>query len=260
MTRTRALRPVTLLSLCLATACGGGSGSSPTTPSAPAPPPNTTTFQGTIAGSSGDQTGTLTVTVQGQVASARPWLWLPFISTLHAQSVSASGSVHVSGGSTTSLTGTFDTATRALTLSGGGFSFTGSANAGVITGTYASPSGATGAFSSRSTAGGTVTVYCGDAIGAGGGIRGAFNIVVSEASGAVSGAFSQWFDNPPTLGTITGQATGGALSLVFTATAGQYAGESGTGTGTIQGGSVSGTAPAGSGGAGRFSGSTSRCQ
>lgn len=245
------------LAIVIAASCGGSknSGSSPTSPTSAA----STTFQGTIAGSASSQSGTLAVTVQTQVAAASPSSFrLPFVATLHAQgtSVTATGSLRLIGGSTTSLTGTYDSSSRALNLSGSGFALAGSASGAVITGSYTGPNNATGTFASRSTASGTVTAYCGNTFGNGPSaseITGVFNFVVSDASGAVSGTFSITADSPPTVGTITGQVTGGALSFTFNATAGRFAGESGAGSGTIQGGSVSGSA------GGAFSGSTSRC-
>jgi len=259
---TRKLWPYACIALVLVAAgsCGDSSGGSPTTPSpapAPAPAPSTT-FQGTIAGS-GNQTGTVTITVQAQVAGlSRSILW-PFVATLEAQGVSASGSVHVAGSSTTTLSGTFDTATKAVALSGGGFAFSGSADAATVTGTYSAPGGASGAFASRSSASSTVSVYCGNVFGSGPSaneITGVFNLVVSDASGAVSGAFTIGADDPPTLGSITGQVTGTALNFTWTSTAGRFAGESGTVTGTIQAGTFSGTSSTGN----PVSGSTSKCQ
>lgn len=241
--------------LLMSVVAGCGGSSSPTTPS---PAPASTTFQGTIAGS-GNQSGTLNVTIQSQVAAVRPLLHLTLVATLHAQSVSASGSVHVAGGNTTSLTGTFDTATKAVRLSGGGFAFSGSASGPVVTGTYTAPGGASGAFATRSTASGAVTSYCGNVFGSGASsneVTGIFNFTVSEASGALSGTFTIGADNPPTIGTLTGQVSGTAVIITFTATAGRFAGESGTIAGTIQGGTFSGTSATGN----PVSGSPGRCQ
>lgn len=242
--------------------CGGSknssSGGNPTSPTPAATP--STTFQGIIAGTT-NQTGTLTVTVQAQVAAVSPSFFkLPFVVTLHAQgtSVTATGSVRAAGGSATALTGTYDTSSRALSLSGSGFTFTGSASGAVLSGTYTGPSGVAGRFSSRSTAGGAVTVYCGNIFGRGNSaneITGVFNFVVSDTSGAVSGAFIISADTPPTVGSITGQVSGTALSFTGTSTSGRFAGETITGTATIQAGSITGT-----GGGNAISGSTSRCQ
>ena len=95
---------------------------SPSSPTAPSSPP--TAFQGTVAGT-GNQSGTLTVTVQTVVAaSSASFFGFPFVATLHAQTttVAATGSLHLIGGSTIALTGTFDSSPKAFHLSGGGFS------------------------------------------------------------------------------------------------------------------------------------------
>jgi hypothetical protein len=250
----------------LAVGCGSKTPSAPSpTPSAsPAPTaaPTSTTFQGTIAGANG-QTGTLAVTVQAQVAAASgsifrwPLFRLPFVAVLHAQATTAAtGNVHVAGSSTTGLTGTYDSSTKALSLSGSGFTFTGSSSGAAVTGTYSGPNGAAGAFSSRSTAGGSVTVYCGNVFSSGPGqqnvVTGVFNLAVSGASGAISGAY-----HINRSGYITGQMSGSAFSITYTD---RTTGEQGSATGTIQNGTVSGSAPASSGGSNPFSGSTSKCQ
>jgi hypothetical protein len=248
----------TCLALLAAASCGD-SNSSPSpaapSPSPPAPAPSTT-FQGTIAGTTG-QTGTLTVTIQSQIASASRSIFWPLVATLEAQSVGATGSVHVAGGSTTTLSGTYDPASRALNLSGGGFTFTGSASGAVVSGTYNAPSGVSGAFSTRSAANGTVTTYCGNFVAKNdpNEIRGVFNLVVSGSS--VSGVMNMFADTPPTIASVTGQVIGTAISISWTATSGQYAGESGAATGTIQGGTV--TLTGGSDG-GTMTLSTSKCQ
>lgn len=251
-----------LFACVLVASCGSdsssSSGTTPTTPTTPTPTPATTTFQGTIAGATGE-TGTMTVTVQAQVTSAVPsfFRW-PFVATLHAQgSVTATGSFRAAGGATTTLTGTYETSTRALSLTGGGYTFTGTASGATINGTYTGSSGAAGSFSSRSTASGTVTVYCGSIFGTNGtDVTGVFNLVVSEGNGAVAGTF-YFLSSPFRNGPITGQLTGTSLSITYTD---RVSGGSGTGTGTIQSGSVTGSSPAQSGGSNPFSGSTSRCQ
>ena len=216
---------------------------SPTTPTA------TTTFQGVIAGTN-DQTGTLAVTIQTQVASA---FLSPFrqmlVATLFAESVNATGTVHVAGSSNVSLNGTYDSTSKNVSLSGGGFNFAGAVSNGAITGTYQGPNGVTGNFGGRTTTGGTVTTYCGNVFGTDGPATGVFNLAVSGSTGAVSGAFRV----SPYSGFITGQVTGTALSLTYTD---PVAGQTGTATGTVQNGAVSGTSNSGN----PFSGTTAKCQ
>ncbi|MGE0447288.1 MAG: hypothetical protein AB7P99_18840, partial [Vicinamibacterales bacterium] len=78
---------------------------------------------------------------------------------------------------------------------------------------------------------------------------------LSEASGAASGVFTITADDPDTIGTLTGQATGSAVSFTARATAGRYTGETLNFTGTIQGGTFRATTPSGN----PVSGSTGRC-
>ena len=238
------LRPLLVLLVgILVSACG----KSPTTPG------TTTTFQGVIAGSSG-QSGTLAVTVQAQVAAAFvPRLQWPFVATLQAQatSVAATGTLHLVGGATTDLTGTFDTSSKALSLSGGGFALTGSLNGAVVSGTYTGSGGVTGRFSSLSASSGTVTTYCGTIFSSGQGsvATGVFNVEVLQSSGAMSGAFNVL---PNNAGTITGQVTGTAFTITYV----DSTGSTGGGSGTIQNGALNGVSTS----TNPFSGSTSACQ
>lgn len=248
MHRSHGLLATVLVGL-LYIACGGSS------PSAPELPGASTVFQSIIAGND-NQTGTLTVTVQSQVSALQSWLRLPLVATLHAQAVSASGSVHIAGGSTTSLTGTFDTTTRVLSVSGGGFAFAGTATSTTLTGSYTAPGGATGVFAGRSTASGTVRSFCGKTVGGTGDVTGVFSFTVADASGALTGSFTISTDTPPTVGTLVGQVTGASVAITATATGGRFVGETLAFTGTIQGGTFTGTDPNGR----PISASTAGCQ
>ena len=245
MSDKRILRVVVAVLFSAVMACGKST--SPTSPD------TSTTFKGVIAGANG-QTGTLTITVQVQLASRSPSRFeMPLVATVHAQatSVTATGTLHIAGGSTTSVTGTFDSSSKALNLSGGGFTFSGALSGTVMTGTYSAPGGVTGAFSSLSTTSGGVTAYCGNIFGAGNTsvITGVFNLEVSDATGAVSGAFVV----APDYGYLTGQVTGTSLTISYTD---KNTGETGTGTGTVQNGSLNGVSSTNN----AFSGSTAQCQ
>lgn len=139
------------LAVFVACACLSACGGATSTPSTPTTPSQTTAFQGTVAGSAG-QNGTLTVTVQTTVAaSLASSFHFPFVATLHAQTtstVTATGNLTLTGGSNIPLTGTFNTSTKALSLSGSGFTFTGTFSGGLLSGTYTGPNNAEGAFSS----------------------------------------------------------------------------------------------------------------
>jgi hypothetical protein len=228
-------------------ACGGSSSSVSPTPT----PAASTSFSGTIAGPNG-QTGTLAVTISAQIARVRPKWTLPIVATVYAQStsVAATGSVHLAGGATTNVSGTYDTSSKVLAVSGGGYSFTGAISGAAATGSYTAPGVTTGLFATRSTSAGTVTSYCGNVFSAGNPNQsmGVFNLAVTDATGAISGAFNlgQYY------GQITGQATGATFSISWK----DNFGEPGTGTGTIGGGALSGTSNTNN----PFSGRTSACQ
>jgi hypothetical protein len=244
--------------------CGGGNSSTsgPATPSTP-----TTTFQGTIAGSTG-QSGTIDVTVQTTVAYLAPRSF-SLVQTLHAQTtgtVAATGSLHLAGGATTALTGTFDSSAKTLSLSGGGFTFSGLSSAGGLSGNYTGPGNATGGFSALSSAAGAVTRYCGtytstapDINSPNGTYResGVWTLQVSS-SGAATGTSTSTQTNsaafpPGQTGSISGRVTGTTFTM--------NSAEGGSGTGTIQNGSVTGTTVTPSGrGSGTFTGSTGACQ
>src|SRR5215467_8339842 len=149
-----------ILGMLVMTGCG--SSSSSTAPSA-----NVGTFHGTFTGSGG-QVGTLTVTTTGVAAIERPVQRFAvieraraaFFPVVSAAVSTATGSAQVMGGSTTSLSGTYDSSSQALSLTGGGFSFTGNITSDGIAGTYTSSSDS-GSFSALSSTAGAVTTYCG---------------------------------------------------------------------------------------------------
>src|SRR5262245_3294828 len=115
-------------------ACGGAS--SPTGSATPTPTPEpTTTFSGTIAAPNG-LSGPIAIVVHALVAvSAKA-------GTLAV--ASATGTINLENGGTVALTGTYDSSSGALTLSGGGYSFTGTVAKGEIFGTFTAPDGRIG--------------------------------------------------------------------------------------------------------------------
>jgi hypothetical protein len=210
------------LSIVLAVFGFSCSGSS-TTPSS-----NTTTFQGTLAGSGG-QAGTLSITVQALVtvpAAGPP--------------AAATGSLHLIGGSTTSLAGTFDPSTNGVNLSGGGFTLIGTATGGVLSGSYTSQASGAGPFSTLNATAASATTFCGTFADQSkpGGEFGIFNVTIA-ASGAASGAgVSKNVPNDPGF-LITGQLTGSTLAFAtFDLMSHKM---TGTATATVQGTSLNGT-------------------
>jgi hypothetical protein len=190
----------------------------------------TTTFQGTIAGTS-NQSGAFTVTIQTVVAA----------SAIGKQSTAtAAGTLTLAnGGGAVTLNGTFDTAGNTLSLVGGGFALTGTINQGAATGRYTGPNNGSGLFAGLDASRNAVTTLCGTWVGSGG--SGVWNLQVS-ASGAASGITS---GGAGVL--LNGQLNGTALTL--TSSEGIHA------IGVVQNGSVTGTFDGG----GTFSGSSNAC-
>jgi|GEM_PF-484233 len=192
---------------------------------------SSTTFNGTLAGNGG-QTGTITVTVQSTVASSSLF---SIIRRAEAQStVSASGECVFVGQPPVSLSGTFTPSTGALSLTGDGTTFTGTASGGQMSGTFSNPTtGLSGGFSGLS---GTVTTYCGTyqhAPECPTGDSGTFNVQIDSA-GNLSGT------------TQVTSGSGSPVSLSGTVTGNTFSGTSNQGnafSGTISadGNSVSGT-------------------
>jgi hypothetical protein len=215
-----------------------GCGASPTSPT-----PTITRFQGTLAGTGG-QSGTVDITVQTATAARAAFSFPSFVEVLHAQGpVSAGATITLVTGSTASLTGTYNGATKGLNLSGGGFTLIGTLNGVTVAGSVTGPGGTTGAFSSLNATSAAVTVYCGTFQSLGGTEIGVWNLEVT-ATGAASGVVGS---NLSPASVITGQVNGNTLTLT---------GATGGGaTGMIGGGVVTGTGSHDT----VFAGSTSSC-
>jgi len=149
----RTLRLVALVGILAACSGGepgdGGGGGGATT---------TTTLSGALAAADG-RTGTLSLT--GQVPAASTVAAPTGVSLSVQATISLAGKVELSDGSTATLSGTWDNTTGAITITGGGYSFTGTFVNGVLSGPFTGPS-IEGIFSLRVT--GTSAgsdVYCG---------------------------------------------------------------------------------------------------
>lgn len=208
-------------------------------PVVPAPATAATTFAGTIAGANG-QSGRLSVTVQTSLAAAVSAPLLTAQSTAEkAQAVSQATGTLVTGGSTVSLSGTYDSTTTAISLGGGGYTFTGTIANGILSGSYMGPNNASGGFSSLNATTAPVTRYCGTFTENAQAGSGVFNVEVS-ANGVLSGnSIGTSGDARPSV--LTGQVTGSTFSATSTTAVDRQ-----TITGTIQNGTISGTFPGGS--------------
>jgi hypothetical protein len=197
----------------------------------------TTTFAGTLAGKNG-QTGTLSVTVQTtSIASAST---LVQSGVEKVQSVAQSSGVLVTGGATINLTGSYDSSTAGLTMTGGGYAFSGAVSGGAFSGSYTGPSNGDGAFSALNATQTPVTRYCGNWND--GQITGTFNVQIS-ANGSLTG------DTYGGKGvTLNGQKTGTSISGTSS--------EGVSFSGTVLNGSISGTFVPTGGGSGVFTGGT----
>jgi hypothetical protein len=205
-----------------------------------------TTYAGTIAAVGGGS-GTLTVNIPTSSSTASaPVTTATMTGKVLAErtqaTVTATGTL-VIGSTTTSLTGTYDTVTKAVSLGGGGYNFSGNVSSGSFDGSYTGPSGASGSFATLNTTQTLVTAYCGTFRQTKGGTNtGTFNLQVS-LKGTISGSYS----GMDGAGRISATATGSTFT--GTSTGGD------TVTGNISGTSVSGTYADGEGSEGTFAGS-----
>jgi len=128
-------------------------------------------------------------------------------STAKSRDSGVSGTLSMlTGGTPIAITGTWDSASGALTLSGGGFTFDGKVDQKGISGTYQSPAG-DGAFTLLAASEATISLFCGTFSGAG---SGTWNVAAAEGGGA-SGAFAN--ADGSSAGTFSGTWSNGKLSL-----------------------------------------------
>jgi hypothetical protein len=188
----------------------------------------TTTYAGTIA-SSGDFSGTLTVNIPTSAISASAATTATAVERSKSL-VNVTAKLVIFGtNETIPLTGTYETTTRAITLVGGGYTFTGTVNSqGKIDGTWTGPSNRTGAWGLVDTSRTFVTAYCGTFKFTGTTITGNFNITTA-LSGALTGTYSSSEGAGRLSGTVTGSTFTG------TSTGGD------TVTGTVSGTTISGS-------------------
>ena len=101
-------------------------------------PPGTSTLVGTMAGAAVGGPVHLTLPTSNPAPQSGP-------ASAHA-AVTATGTFTPNGAGAIALTGTYDLATKALSISGGGYTFTGTYLSGVLKGTWSrtAPSAATG--------------------------------------------------------------------------------------------------------------------
>src|SRR4029077_8252281 len=212
------------------TACG----SSSTAPS------TSTTLVGVIADAS--ESGVLTVTVSSGTLTVLPRTGslLAFLSAAtpaYASAlvgVSATATLKIQGGASISLTGTYDTGTHTLSLSGGGYAFTGTYSNGLLSGTFTNPTGLTGGFSAQAGSTSSVVGYCGTYAGA---ASGYWNLTLDSTNNLISGIAVDTQSGG--ISSVAGTASGNAWSGTYARTGGT--GGTGTWSMTLSGTNLTGT-------------------
>jgi hypothetical protein len=206
------------LAILLVSACGsdgggsnGGGGGGATT----------TEFVGILSSDDGLESGSLAVTVS--TATPAP----PAPTSVALAIVTASGTLTLVGGTPVALTGSYDDATGALTITGGGYSFTGVYDgSNRLEGTYTGPTTAGTFVSAQSD--GTTEAFCGSYAGDD---QGLWNFVI-DGNDILGEAVSV---NSGTSAPLDGSINGNAISILFPGTQQVLA------TGTRSGSTVSGT-------------------
>ena len=185
---------VAILCVALATAaCSKGL-------SSPAAPTNTTTlsFSGVFAGATEGGTFQLSaaVPVSSATFAARADVLFQSVAT-----VAATGTLKIAAGSTITLTGTYNPATKVFTMSGSSYSLTATVANNAVAGTYTGPSTSGSVSALPAPPGVTVTSYCGTFAGT---ESGRWNVAMS--AGVVTGAASTPEGSVQLSGTLSGTA------------------------------------------------------
>src|SRR5712691_541915 len=141
---------VALIAALAAAACQSERPTAPQTPTT-----TTTTFQGVLAGPLGES-GVITLTTGTEAAAAASARLAGAVTTSSAVTENLSGRLLIIGSASIDLTGTLNTATGAIAVSGGGYSFAGTLSSGKVSGTYTGPNGA-GTFTGLSSTASTPT-------------------------------------------------------------------------------------------------------
>jgi hypothetical protein len=224
-----------LATLALVAACGGsdgGGGGGATT----------TAFSGIVSSGDGSASGSISVSVK----TTSPIRADPTSPAL--VSVEVSGTLHI-GGSTITLSGTYDTESNAFSVSGGGYTFDGVFD-GVdrLEGTWTGPGGTSGTF--VATLSSTASAFCGHYAADDQSDNGTFSFVTSGSILRGEAVSSVDHTNIALDGTVNGND----LTIFFPGTTTPLA------TGLRNGTGVSGHFDDQQGTTGSWSGSVSECQ
>ncbi len=168
-----------------------------------------TTFDGVVTLASGTN-GTFSLTIPAVASSSSAVETTAAVEKAAAveralATVTVSGSYTPPTGAAVTLTGTYNTVTRAINLSGGGYTFTGSVSGtGAVSGSFTGPS-VTGSFGGGKKAAGTTSKgYCGTYSGhdEDGPTSGTLSFVVSGTT--LTGSHRSGGDGGPISGTVSG--------------------------------------------------------
>lgn len=194
------------------TSSGGSSGTTETG----------TKFRGTLTGKG--ESGVIDMTLPAGVKTAS----LDVLAD-PAPANTVVATVNLGGGKTINLTGTYDAATKTITISGNGYTLTGTLNGSTLSGTYTGPNGA-GSFSLQAAVTGAVNVYCGSYVSSEAGKgSGTWNLV-QGADNKLSGSYTETTGGS---GLLSGTLTGGAIALTVST--------GGVANGTLSGDKIDGT-------------------
>lgn len=213
---------VAMLTCGLLSACSSNSTS----------PSTSTTLVGVVANAT--ESGSLTITIAtGTLALAPPAgskvRVFSVVTPAYASAasvVNATGTLAIQGGATITLTGTYDTGTHTLSLSGGGYTFTGTYANGVLSGTFTNPTGGAGGFTTQSGSTTSVVAYCGTFTGSD---MGYWNLTVNLTTLVATGI------HVSTVGQGTGLLTGTVSGSSISGTSVEPQGVGGTFAGTFSG-------------------------
>ncbi|HYQ87085.1 MAG TPA: hypothetical protein VES59_07585, partial [Bacteroidota bacterium] len=134
-----------------------------------------TTYAGTFAGSS--ESGSMSVTRTTHSPEALP-------KTAAIDSIT--GTLKISGGATIILKGTLNTADGSFTVSGGGYTFTGTLSGTSISGSYTGPNGP-GSFTMKASSNNSVKVFVGTFTSQAGRSNGRFNLAWDSTGATLNG-------------------------------------------------------------------------
>ncbi len=196
------------------------------------------TFTGGMGGASADgsDSGILSLSFGAAPATAPGASALPMAP---AATITISGTIKIiATGEIINVTGTYDTATKSFTVSGGGYTITGTVNNGVISGSYTGPGGS-GTFSLILGTRAQMTFYCGSYSVSGSDTpRGKwfFGMRQDRLAGAFSGNNVQAVGGGRLSGSVSGTSVDLSLirgGLTIGSATGSLSGTDATGTWTV---------------------------